>query len=288
MTDKQFDLAMMKKVGMIQQKQKEYFAMRLRAVGGDLTAKQLKKIAEIAEKYGKGQVHLSTRQGVEIHHVHNTNLEKARIELEKVDVRMGACGPRVRVIVACPGNATCKWGVIETKEVAKDLDKNYFREDTPHKFKMSVTGCPNNCAKATENDVGVMGGIVPKWIEEDCIDCDLCVTVCPTNAISKKGKKYILDKKKCIYCPICITLCPTNAWIEDKKGYSIFIGGTMGKIPRLGTRIKDFIQDKKELYQLTEKALKYYQKHGKKKERFGHMIDRIGVEKVKKEILNGV
>ena len=51
MSDKQFDLAKMKKVGMIQQKQKEYFALRLRAIGGDLTPKQFRKVAEVAEVY---------------------------------------------------------------------------------------------------------------------------------------------------------------------------------------------------------------------------------------------
>ena len=57
MTDEIFDLAALKKVGMIQQKQKEYFAMRLHTVAGDFTANQMKKIAEVAEKYGRGQIH---------------------------------------------------------------------------------------------------------------------------------------------------------------------------------------------------------------------------------------
>jgi len=285
MPEEKFDLASFKKVGMIQQKQLDYFAMRLRAVAGDLTTKQLRKIAEVADKYGKGEVHLSTRQGVEIHNVHHTNLEKARLSLEEADIKMGACGPRVRVIVACPGSATCKWGIIETKKIAHELDAKYFRQDTPHKFKIAVTGCPHNCAKATENDVGVMGGILPKWEKEKCIDCGLCVNVCPTQAISKKDNEYILDIKKCIYCSICTSLCPVSSWVIAKKGYTVFIGGTMGKIPRLGTRVRDLVEDKEELYELIDKTLKYYQKNGRKKERFGRTIDRIGVEKVKKEIL---
>ncbi|MHB9155809.1 MAG: Mov34/MPN/PAD-1 family protein, partial [Endomicrobiales bacterium] len=215
-----FDLAAFKKIGMIQQKQKEYFAMRLRAVGGDLTAAQLKKIAEVAEKYGKGGVHLSTRQGVEIHHVHYSNLETARRELESVDVRMGACGPRVRVVVACPGNETCRWGVIDTKEIARELDKRYFREETPHKFKLAATGCPHNCAKATENDIGVMGAILPEWKAELCTDCRLCVNICPTKAIEREEKTvdgavrqvYKLNEDRCLYCSICTSSCPVNAW----------------------------------------------------------------------------
>lgn len=295
MAQQQFDLAAFKKIGMIQQRQKELFVMRLRAVGGDLTAKQLAKIAEIAEKYGSGFVHLSTRQGVEIHNVHHTNLEKARKELETVDVQMGACGPRIRVIVSCPGEATCKWGIIETKSISKDLDAKYFRKDTPHKFKIAVTGCPHNCAKATENDIGVMGAILPKWTKEICTGCNLCVNVCPTAAIAVEEKMdgdvvkryYVLDEKKCINCSICTSNCPVNSWVPDKKGYNITIGGTMGKIPRLGTILAKLVPTKEELYILIEKAVQYYQKNGRKRERFGHMIDKLGEEKVRLEILNG-
>jgi anaerobic sulfite reductase subunit C len=97
--------------------------MRLHAVGGDLGADQMKKVIEVAERFGRGRIHLSTRQGIEIHFVHHTQLETARKELESAGIAMGACGPRIRIVTACPGEATCKWGIIETKEIARDLDR---------------------------------------------------------------------------------------------------------------------------------------------------------------------
>lgn len=292
MSEKEIDLAALKKIGMIQQKQKEYFALRLRAVGGDYNSLQLRRIADVADKYGQGGLHLSTRQGIEIHNVRYPDLENARQELEEVGVYMGACGPRVRVIVACPGSATCRWGIAETKEVSKELDAKYFRQDTPHKFKLSVTGCPNNCAKATENDIGVMGAILPQWTQSSCIDCGLCVNVCPTKAIEKSTDKkgqtiYALLEDKCINCSICTTLCPVDSWVAAVKGYNLFIGGTMGKIPRLGTLLKKLLT-KEQTDELIDRALKYYQKNGRPKERFGRTIDRIGEDKVKKELLNGI
>ncbi|MFH1283823.1 MAG: Mov34/MPN/PAD-1 family protein [bacterium] len=282
------DLAELKKAGMIQQKQKKLFAMRLRTVGGDLTTAQLRKIAEVSDRYADGEVHLSTRQGVEIHNVKQENLSNAREYLKEAHIEMGACGPRIRVIVACPGEATCRWGIIDTKDLAKKLDENYFRKDTPHKFKISVTGCPHNCAKATENDIGVMGGILPEWEKESCIHCDLCVNVCPTKAIYKENNEYKLDKAKCILCSICTSTCPTASWIPRKKGYSLFIGGTMGKIPRLGTRFLELIESKDRLMKLIDNGVNIYRKYGRKKERFGHMIDRIGEKKVIREISDGV
>jgi NAD(P)H-nitrite reductase large subunit len=78
-----------------------------------------------------------------------------------------------------------------------------------------------------------------------------------------------------------------NSWTPAATGYNLFIGGTMGKIPRLATLLKRLIPNREELYRLIENSLRYYQKHGRKRERFGHMIGRIGVEKVKQEILSG-
>jgi dissimilatory sulfite reductase (desulfoviridin) alpha/beta subunit len=291
MEEKEIDLAALKKIGMIQQKQKGLFALRLRAVGGDFSAVQLRKVAEVADAYGKGEVHLSTRQGIEIHHVNHADLEKARKELETAAVYMGACGPRVRGIVACPGSSTCRWGIIDTKEAARKLDAKYFREDTPHKFKLSVTGCPHNCAKATENDIGVMGAILPEWIAGSCTDCKLCVNICPVKAISRveAGNKYsyVLDEVKCIHCSICTSSCPTSTWAVKVRGYDLFIGGTMGKMPRLGSLLKKLIAGEEELYALVERALRYYQLHGRKKQRFGHMIDERGLDAVREDILHG-
>ncbi|MCL6591449.1 MAG: 4Fe-4S binding protein [Firmicutes bacterium] len=287
MNTPKFDLAAYKKVGMIQQKQAEYFVMRLHAVGGDFTTAQIQKVADVAQKYGRGEVHLSTRQGIEIHYVHYSNLEKARQELKVSGIEMGACGPRIRIVVACPGAATCRWGIIDTKPVARYLDEKYFRQDTPYKFKMAVTGCPHNCAKATENDLGIMGGILPEWRLENCSGCDLCLNSCPVGAIAKENGEYRLDETKCIYCSICTSNCPMNSWKVAKKGYILWIGGTMGKVPRLATRLKSLIETETELYQLVENIIDYYRQNGRKRERFGHMIDRLGEAKVKEEILHG-
>ena len=60
------DYATLKKGGFMRQKQKNNFSLRLRVVGGNLTAKQLATIAEVSDKYGEGYVHLTSRQSVEI------------------------------------------------------------------------------------------------------------------------------------------------------------------------------------------------------------------------------
>ncbi len=275
----------LKKVGIIAQRQKDYFLFRLRTVAGELTADQLAAAAQISKKYADGKVHLSTRQGVEIHNIPASKLQEVSGALEESNISLGACGPRGRGIVACPGNGTCTFGIIETRELAGELDREYFRKEAPHKFKIGVSGCPNNCSKPVENDVGVMGGVLPEWHKDKCINCRLCVHICPTRALENREDHYLLDLEKCILCGLCIVNCPSNAWESKQRGYTLFLGGTMGKKPRLATRAKVLIESKDELFRHIRAAFDFYRNHGRKKERFGHTLDRIGVDRALEQIL---
>ena len=69
-------------------------------MGGNLTAENIKTVAEVAEKYGHGYVHMTSRQGVEIPFIAFEDIEKVRAELAKGGVKPGVCGPRVRTVTA--------------------------------------------------------------------------------------------------------------------------------------------------------------------------------------------
>lgn len=172
------DYATLKKGGFMRQKQKNNFSLRLRVVGGNLTAKQLAKIAEVSDKYGDGYVHLTSRQSVEIPFIKLDDIEEVKNTLAAGDVEPGVCGPRVRTITACQGQAVCPSGCIDTYALAKELDDRYFAMELPHKFKFGITGCQNNCLKSEENDLGIKGGIKVDWRESDCIGCGVCVKAC--------------------------------------------------------------------------------------------------------------
>ena len=239
----------------IKQKQKGKFAVRIRAVGGDLTVEQLSAISAVAEKYGVGGVHLTTRQGVEIHEVSAEDLKAAQTELEAAGLKMGADGNRVRIVVACPGNATCRFGSIDTKSLAAELDRRYFRMDTPYKLKMGVTGCPNNCGKAREADIGVMGVRIPTWNPEGCIQCNICIDMCAPKAIHEVDGHYIRNTEICIGCSACTVRCPKDCWTAESYGYTVLIGGTLGKIPRLGTPLAENIFSEDEVFKLIDRTV---------------------------------
>ena len=116
----------LKKGGFMRQRQPNYFSMRLKSVGGHFTAEQLGTIQNVATKYGKGYIHLTSRQGIEIPFIHLDDIDAVKKSLSEGGVQVGVCGARVRTITACQGNAICPSGLIDTQKLAVDF------VDTPH------------------------------------------------------------------------------------------------------------------------------------------------------------
>ena len=115
------DYAALKKGGYMRQKQKGYGSLRLAVVGGNLTAENIKTVAEVAEKYGRGYVHMTSRQGIEIPVIKVEELAEVKEALAKGGVGTGVCGPRVRTVTACQGSEVCPSGCIDTYTLAKVL-----------------------------------------------------------------------------------------------------------------------------------------------------------------------
>lgn len=277
------DYATLKKGGFMRQKQKNHFSLRLRVVGGTVTAEQLAKIAEVSEKYGKGYVHLTSRQGVEIPFIRLEQIDDVKAELEKGNVVPGVCGPRVRTVTACQGAAVCPSGCIDTYALAQELDEKYFGKDLPHKFKFGITGCQNNCLKAEENDLGVKGGIRVKWIEDACIQCGVCVKACRTNAITLEDGNIKIEESKCNFCGRCTKACPADAY-EETPGYIVSFGGLFGNSINKGETIIPFIEDHEKFLKVCDAAITFFEKHALAGERFKFTIDRVGKEVFEKAI----
>lgn len=272
------DYATLKKGGFMRQKQKDNFSLRLQVVGGTLTAENLAKIAEVAEKYGEGYVHLTSRQGVEIPFIKLKDIDEVKTELAKGGCKPGVCGPRVRTVTACQGSQICPSGNIDTYDIAQELNQRYFGRELPHKFKFGVTGCQNNCLKAEENDVGVKGALDIKWIAEKCISCGVCAKACRTEAITIEGGKVNVDYDKCNYCGRCAKSCPTDAW-DAEAAYIISFGGTFGNAISAGETPLPLITTKEQLYRVTDAAIQFFDDYANPNERFRFTIDRVGKDK---------
>jgi dissimilatory sulfite reductase (desulfoviridin) alpha/beta subunit len=284
MTLEKLDISILKKSGYMKQKQKDLFVVRLRMPCGNVTSDQLQGISRLAQQYGTGYIHITTRQGMQIPNVDIHNLDAITKELEDNGTPPGSCGPRVRNIISCPGNLECNYGIIDTYGLAGILDKEFFGEDMPVKIKFAVTGCPNACAKPQENDLGVMGILKPIIDTDACSGCGTCTFMCPEKAIVLEDDKARIIWDKCNLCGACVGTCPSDLINEEWKGLRLFVGGKIGKHPKLGRELTD-AKSAQEAVAIFRRIIDWSKKNTNIGERFGDCIERVGFEKFSKDIL---
>ena len=72
----------------MRQKQKGYFSLRLQVVGGNLTAENIRTVSEVADQYGKGYVHMTSRQGIEIPFIRFEDIDEVKEKLTAYKQRL--------------------------------------------------------------------------------------------------------------------------------------------------------------------------------------------------------
>ncbi|RMF88868.1 MAG: 4Fe-4S dicluster domain-containing protein [Methanobacteriota archaeon] len=274
--------------GILAQKQKEYVTLRLLVCPGYLSSEQLRKLADIAEREGRGKIIITTRKGVEVPWIRFENAKDVSAELEMAGLPPGSCGRKVRAVVACAGTERCPYALYNVDELCTKLTQKYYGRQTPTKFKMSISGCPNSCSNPAINDFGVTGAMTPRLVEESCIKCGVCARLCRGDAITQsEGEAPVIDHDRCIHCGWCIKNCPSRALVAERSGFSITVGGKSGRIPELGMKIADVVSEEG-LFQILENTFAYFERYAEGRERIGKIIRRMGVDHFKGEVLRGV
>jgi NAD(P)H-nitrite reductase large subunit len=139
----------------ILQRDGETYAIAPHIPGGIIYPKTLRKIADIAEKYGAAALKLTSAQRIAIVGLKEEDLDAAWSELDlKPGAAIGLC---VRSIKICPGTTFCKRGKQDAVGLGLKLDEKYHGMQLPSKFKMAVSGCPNSCSEPRIKDLGLMG-----------------------------------------------------------------------------------------------------------------------------------
>ena len=207
--------------GAVLQRDKETYAIAPHVPAGLITSDQLRKLADVADKYSVSAIKITAAQRIALVGLKEEDIDSAWNDLGmKPGAAIGLC---VRSIKTCPGITFCKRGFRDSVKLGLELDDRYHGMNLPNKLKIGVSGCPNSCADNHTRDIGLMG--MP-------------------------------------------------------KGWTIFVGGKGGTIPRLGNRLIMNVPDDKVL-DIVDKIVRVYSENAKGKERLGSYIDRIGLDEFK-------
>lgn len=211
--------------GVVLQRDKESYAIVPHFPLGVVTPADLRKLAEVAEKYRIQALKITSATRIAMFGFKEEEIDPAWKDLGmKPGAAVGLC---VRSIKVCPGTAFCRLGQQDTMALGRELDRRYHGLPLPGKFKIGVSGCPNQCAETALKDLGFVG---------------------------------------------------------RAKGWAVLVGGNAASRPALGRRLAENISDEEAL-ETAARVIDYFKQNGKKNERLGRCLDRLGFDSFREAVL---
>ncbi|MEG1500968.1 MAG: (4Fe-4S)-binding protein, partial [Clostridiales bacterium] len=212
MTISQEDIKRVKGLGFLHNRGTDNFSGRIITENGIINSRQLAIISQAAEKFAAGDIAFTSRMTIEVPGIAYDKIEAFRRFIAQENLQTGGTGAKVRPIVACKGT-TCVFGLYDTQKLAQEIHQRFFvgYQDIklPHKFKIAVGGCPNNCVKPNLNDLGIVGQLIPNFDEDSCNGCKKCSIVekCPIGAATIENGILNINKDECNNCGRCVGAC---------------------------------------------------------------------------------
>jgi len=141
--------------GVIIQRDKKTYAVAPHIPCGVVLPETLRRLADVAEKYGAQALKITSAARIAMVGIEQKDVDAIWDELGmSPGFAVGLC---VRSVKACPGTTFCKRGMQDSLALGLTLDEKYHGLELPGKFKMGVSGCPNQCAETCIKDIGLVG-----------------------------------------------------------------------------------------------------------------------------------
>ncbi|MDY3225873.1 MAG: FAD-dependent oxidoreductase [Candidatus Faecousia sp.] len=286
------EIKRVKALGCLQDKRyPDVFNVRIITRNGKITSEEHRVVAEAADRFGSGEVTMTTRLTLEIQGVKHENIQPLIDFVNEHGLSTGGTGSLVRPVVSCKGT-TCQYGLIDTYGLSEKIHERFYvgyhGVTLPHKFKIAVGGCPNNCVKPDLNDLGIVGQRVPMVNFAKCRGCKVCQVekACPIKTAKMVDGKVSIDPNACNNCGRCKGKCPFGALEEYQEGYKILIGGRWGKKVAHGRALTKLFTTEEEVMDTIEKAILLFRDEGISGERFADTVTRLGFDYVNEKLLS--
>jgi dissimilatory sulfite reductase (desulfoviridin) alpha/beta subunit len=253
--------------------------LKIRAICGEVTSEQVRKIADIAEKYGNSIIHFAVRGAPEIPDTRKKAIPAIRKELAAVNLQL--LEDNVENMQSCFGYY-CSEGLFNPQALLKRIEQRINELKIKDlKITVSAAGCPSSCGIAHLSDIGFHGVMIPVVDTAACTGCGLCVAACKRKTVQVKNNKAVIEMKNCAFCGACRSACPEKAIGEKRRGIAVLLGGRGEPGTQLGTTIAQFVSED-EAFKIADNLLQLLSKTGLDT---NQIIDRMGFDAVKKAIL---
>jgi nitrite reductase (NADH) large subunit len=131
------------------------FSVIPRIRGGVTSPEELRRIADVAERYNVRMVKITGSQRIDLLGVRKADLPAVWADLGMPSGQAYTKG--VRMVKTCVGTEFCRFGTQDSTAAGIEMERRFEQLFTPHKVKMATVGCPRNCAEATVKDIGLIG-----------------------------------------------------------------------------------------------------------------------------------
>lgn len=181
----------------------------------------------------------------------------------------------------------CSKAAMDWTEIYQELDQALQELDLKKKFekrfkafqfhhipKIALAGCANGCSRPQIKDIGVIGYVTPQLSDKECSGCQLCISVCQENAVTWQGDGIVIDPLLCISCGECIHSCPTEKIISKESGWSLNLGGHLGRHPQFAKNVGK-VTTGEEMKNWILGIIKGYISEGLPEERLSHYLKRV-------------
>ena len=199
------------------------FSVVPRIRGGVTSPEELRRIADVAEKYDVRMVKITGSQRIDLLGVAKEDLPRIWADLGMPSGQAYTKG--VRMVKTCVGTEFCRFGTQDAIATGIELERRLENLYTPHKTKMAVVGCPRNCAEATVKDIGLVG---------------------------------------------------------QEGGWQVVVGGAAGKSVRKADLLLT-VESSEQALEAAQLFFQYYRENANYLERTYDFVERLGIEKVRRE-----
>ncbi len=270
----------MNDAGILPGRLKERVTLRIQSIepySSELTSEQIGVIADIAESYGSGSVHITPRQTIEIPDIEISHLEDIKDLLKNYGLYAGSSGRYLRNVIAC--SRWCLYNVLPLSDLAQRLNSLHQRRILPGKTVISLSGCDFSCVRSRTSDIGIIARAEIELTDKACKKCSLCVKEplgCQVDAIKITEEGVLIDTERCIKCGFCTNVCKPETIRLKFRYFDIFVGGSGGLTPKEAQIYKN-VSSENELVKEIDNILNRYTMTADEDERIRDVIERQGI-----------